>query len=85
MAGKQSPQWNPAQWIPRKLATFLRHVYKQASWAACDILGPHDGMIVAAQLRAEQNDKKSAAALRAAGVKTLGEVQNELDAKSATH
>jgi len=69
---KEEARWYPAHWKEGRLASFLRHTYKQAKWACCDILGPHDGMILAAQLQAEQNDMKSAALLRAAGVKTIG-------------
>ena len=71
---QEEKRWNPAHWKSGRLKSFLLHTYKHAKWACCEIVGPHDGRILVAQLQAEQNDRKSAALLRAAGVQTIGGV-----------
>ncbi len=68
----EEKSWNPSRWKAGKVNRFLLNVYKQASWASCDILGPHDGMIIAAQLRSERAASKSRDALQKLGVKTIG-------------
>jgi hypothetical protein len=70
---KEKGNWKPSHWKPGKLARYILHVRKQAIWAACQIVGPHEGNKIAAQLTAEYNERKSVAILKAKGVRLLGD------------
>ena len=71
--GKEEGNWKPSHWKPGKLARYLLHVKKQSMWAACQILGPHDGMVIAAMIQAQYNEQKSVAMLRQRGVRLIGD------------
>ncbi len=70
--GKEQKQWRPSRWKPGRLALYMLHVYKTAVWASCQILGEYEGSKLSAQLKAERDENKSVAMLRAKGVALIG-------------
>jgi hypothetical protein len=71
---KESAQWKPGKWGERKIREFSLHVHKRSIVACADILGPHEGNILAAKLVAEHDERLSVLLLHAKGVKLIGDV-----------
>ena len=70
---KEITQWVPSRWTSRKLSRFLKHAIREAMLATTDLIGPYEGALIGAELLAKLKDIRSAALLRLAGVKTLGD------------
>jgi hypothetical protein len=73
----ESGNWRPGKWTPDKRGRFVSHAYRQCEKEIDEILGPHEGRVVAARLRSERNEVKSVAELRARGVSLLGDKNAE--------
>lgn len=69
----ESKQWAPSRWKPAKLSRYLLHVKKSCVESVVQILGKHEGGIIAAQVNAVYREQKSVAMLRALGVKLIGD------------
>ena len=69
----EQKQWRPSKWTPGKINRFLLHVNKQAMWAVCKIVGEFEGNKLAAEFRADLQERKSVAALCARGVPLMGD------------
>lgn len=74
---KESGRWKPANWKPATLSNHLRGIQKAFVQGCEDIVGPHNGRILAAEFKARLDETKSAAMLKALGVKTLGDRREE--------
>lgn len=65
-------QWAPSRWSEDKVMRFLRHVDDYMVHAMQDLVGFHEGNILAAQMRAEYAFALSVTLLNADGVQTIG-------------
>ncbi len=70
---KEIIQWAPSRWTSRKLSRFMKHVLREAVLATTDLVGPYEGALIGAEVLAQLKDIRSAALLRLAGVKTIGQ------------
>lgn len=70
---KESGHWKPANWKPATLSNHLRGITKAFVKGCEDMVGPHNGRIQVAEFKARLDEAKSAAMLKAMGVKTLGD------------
>jgi hypothetical protein len=69
----ESGNWKPGKWTPEHIARVARRAYRVAADECEQILGPHEGRVVAARLRSERDENVSVAALLARGVPLLGD------------
>jgi len=51
----------------------MKHVLREAVLATTDLVGSYEGALIGAQVLAQLKDIRSAALLRLAGVKTIGQ------------
>lgn len=71
----ESKQWVPSRWSQERRAKVLRRVYACAIIDLVEMLGPHNGMIAAAELKAAMESELSRAQLLLRGIKTLGDTE----------
>ncbi len=67
---REATRWTPAHWPAGKLKMYRKHVLRHAWFALYDLLGPHEGAIKSAELRAWFDGVISRDALKALGVRT---------------
>jgi hypothetical protein len=77
---KESGHWKPAKWTLETVERKLRRAFRKCEEELGEFLGPHEGRIVAAGLRSERKEIESVSALRARGVKLLGDVETASEA-----
>jgi|SRR6267154_4591797 len=70
---KESGHWQPGKWTPERIDKCVRAVYRSCEAELEAFIGTYEAKIVAARLRSERDEVKSVSALRARGVKLLGD------------